>query len=93
VRKTRGRDAQSTEKLKKLRRELEDARQLLAIVKQRETTTKELLVINRSIFDQRAKVKEMKRKLRIKTDDEDLINQKVRVCVSEKSIRWYLQMV
>lgn len=77
VRKTRGRDAQSAEKLKKLRRELEDARQLVAMVKQRELTRREMLAVDRLLFEQRAKVKEMKRSLGIKGDDEDLINQKV----------------
>ncbi|KAI9818523.1 MAG: Enhancer of polycomb-like protein 1 [Pycnora praestabilis] len=76
VRKTRGRDAQSTEKLKKLRKELEDARELVAMVKQREMTRKEMLAVDRLIFEQRTNVKEAKRKLGIKADDEDLINQK-----------------
>lgn len=77
VRKTRGRDAQSAEKLRKLRKELEDARQLVAMVKQRELTRREMLALDRLLFEQRAKVKEMKRSLGIKGDDEDLINQKV----------------
>lgn len=77
ARKTRGRDAQSIEKLRKLRRELEDARALIALVKQRELTKGELLKMERTLFDQRMKFKETKRKLNIKNDDEDLINQKV----------------
>lgn len=77
VRKTRGRDAQSAEKLRKLRKELEDARQLVAMVKQRELTRREMLAVDRLLFEQRSKVKEMKRGLGIKGDDEDLINQKV----------------
>ncbi|KAI9881349.1 MAG: Enhancer of polycomb-like protein 1 [Pleopsidium flavum] len=76
VRKTRGRDAQSAEKLRKLRKELEDARQLVAMVKQREMTRREMLAVDRQLFEQRAKVKEMKRALGIKGDDEDLITQK-----------------
>ena len=76
VRKTRGRDAQSVEKLRKLRKELEAARQLIAVVKQREMTKRELLAVDRALFEQRSKVKEAKRKLGIKGDDEDLINQK-----------------
>ena len=78
VRKTRGRDAQSAEKLRKLRKELEDARQLVAMVKQRELTRREMLAVDRLLFEQRAKVRETKRSLGIKGDDEDLINQKVR---------------
>lgn len=78
VRKTRGRDAQSAEKLRRLRKELEDARQLVAMVRQREMSRKDLLAYEKQIFVQRMEVKEMKRKLSIKDDDEDLINQKVR---------------
>ena len=60
-----------------MRKELEDARQLLAMVKQREMIRKEVLNIDRALFQQRAEVKETKRKLGIKGDDEDLVNQKV----------------
>ncbi|GFF35714.1 enhancer of polycomb-like protein 1 [Aspergillus udagawae] len=76
IRKTRGRDAQSADKLRRLRKELEDARQLVALVRQRELARKEMLSMERQIFLQRSEVKEMKRKLNIKDDDEDLINQK-----------------
>ncbi|KAL2871299.1 enhancer of polycomb-like protein 1 [Aspergillus lucknowensis] len=76
IRKTRGRDAQSADKLRRLRKELEDARQLVALVRQRELARKEMLATERVLFLQRAEVKEMKRKLNIKDDDEDLINQK-----------------
>lgn len=77
TRKTRGRDAQSADKLRRLRKELEDARQMVALVRQRELARKEMLAIERQVFLQRSEVKEMKRKLNIKDDDEDLINQKV----------------
>jgi enhancer of polycomb-like protein len=78
VRKTRGRDAQVTEKLKKLRKELEDARALMADVKKREIFLREQLSIDKQIFEQRLAVKEIKRKLSIKGDDEELlITQKV----------------
>ncbi|KAJ5628570.1 hypothetical protein N7490_010798 [Penicillium lividum] len=76
IRKTRGRDAQSVEKLRRLRKELEDARQVVALVRQREVARKEMLSMERTLFLQRAEVREMKRKLNIKDDDEDLINQK-----------------
>ncbi|TPR02878.1 Enhancer of polycomb-like family protein [Aspergillus niger] len=76
TRKTRGRDAQSADKLRRLRKELEDARQMVALVRQRELARKEMLAIERQVFLQRSEVKEMKRKLNIKDDDEDLINQK-----------------
>jgi enhancer of polycomb-like protein len=77
ARKTRHRDAQSAEKLRRLRKELEDARHIMALVKQREIMRKEVLRIDKMLFKQRADVKETKRKLGIKGDDEDLINQKV----------------
>ncbi|KAI2670397.1 hypothetical protein CBS147317_9363 [Penicillium roqueforti] len=76
IRKTRGRDAQSAEKLRRLRKELEDARELVALVRQREIARREMLSMERHLFKQRAEVKEMKRKLNVKDDDEDLINQK-----------------
>ncbi|KAI9797515.1 MAG: Enhancer of polycomb-like protein 1 [Piccolia ochrophora] len=76
VRKTRGRDAQSTEKLRKLRKELEEARQLVELVVQREKSRKDILGVDKALFEQRLKVKEAKRRLGIKTDDEDLVNQK-----------------
>ncbi|KAI9684302.1 MAG: Enhancer of polycomb-like protein 1 [Bathelium mastoideum] len=76
VRKTRGRDAQVTEKLKKLRKELEDARYLVHMVKQRENHRKEQLALDRAVFEQRSTVKNVKRELGVKGDDEDLINHK-----------------
>lgn len=77
TRKTRARDVQSTDKLRKLRKELEEGRQLISLAYNREVTKRDLLYVDRSIFEQRAKVKDVKVKLGIKTDDEDLINQKV----------------
>lgn len=78
IRKTRHRDAQSAEKLRRLRKELEDARHIMAMVKQRELLRKEVLSVDRMLFKQRLEAKETKRKLGIKGDDDDLINQKVR---------------
>lgn len=77
VRKTRNRDAHSAEKLRTLRKQLEDARTLLFLVKQRESHRKQNLENEVRLFKQRAEVKETKRKLGIKGDDEDLVNQKV----------------
>lgn len=78
VRKTRNRDAHSAEKLRTLRRQLEDARNLLLLVRTRETHRKAVLENEVKLFKQRTEVKETKRKLGIKGDDEDLVNQKVR---------------
>lgn len=84
VRKTRGRDAQVTEKLKKLRKELEDARFLMSQVKRRELLIRDQLAMDKMIFQQRSDVKEIKRRLSIKADDEELlINQRVRLANHE----------
>lgn len=76
TRKTRNRDIQSVDKLKRLRRELEEARHLVFNSLEREKIKQSLLKAEREVFDQRSKLKEMKIRLGIKTDDEDLINQK-----------------
>jgi enhancer of polycomb-like protein len=87
VRKTRGRDAQVTEKLKKLRKELEEARFLMSQVKRREFMIRDQLALDKKIFEQRGAVKEIKRKLGLKQDDEELlINQKVGCLVSDSVI-------
>jgi enhancer of polycomb-like protein len=77
TRKTRARDVQSADKLKRLRKELEEGRQLVLASHARELLKAEMLKTDRAIFEQRAQLKEHKIRLGIKTDDEDLINQKV----------------
>lgn len=81
ARKTRGRDAQVTEKLKKLRRELEDARQLLISVNQRERLIKQRIETERRVFEQRSELKKVKVQQGIKgekgEDEELLVNQRV----------------
>lgn len=77
TRKTRARDIQSADKLKRLRRELEDGRQLVILAHEREIRKREMLRIDRAVYEQRAKLKETKIRLGIKTDDDDLVNQKV----------------
>lgn len=77
TRKTRARDVQSAEKLKRLRKELEDGRQLVLAAHNRELLKAEMLKADRAIFELRAQLKEHKIRLGIKTDDEDLVNQKV----------------
>ncbi|KAG9941322.1 hypothetical protein KCU98_g18978, partial [Aureobasidium melanogenum] len=80
ARKTRGRDAQVTEKLKKLRRELEDARQLLISVNQRERLIKQRIETERKLFEQRSELKKVKVQQGIKgekgEDEELLVNQR-----------------
>ena len=74
TRKTRHRDVQSTEKLKRLRKELEEGRNLIKLAHQRELMKRELLRVDRDIFEQRAKFKEVKVRLNIKQDDDILVN-------------------
>jgi enhancer of polycomb-like protein len=76
IRKTRNRDAQSAEKLRKLRIELESARTVLLMVKRREQMRRDQLELDRSVFEQRMAFRDTKRKLGIKGDDDLLINQK-----------------
>ncbi|KAG0249700.1 Enhancer of polycomb-like protein 1 [Mortierella polycephala] len=72
VRKTRRTDQQSLEKLRKLRMEMESARSLLEMVSRRERVRKESLVLEHMIFDQKCKVREIRRNLGIKDDDDEL---------------------
>lgn len=76
TRKTRGRDLQAAEKLRKLRFELESARTLLLMVKRREEARKELLEVDKQVFEQRQAFRELKRKLKQPGDDDLLITQK-----------------
>jgi enhancer of polycomb-like protein len=77
TRKTRARDNKVAETLKRLRRELEDGRQLVLLSFEREMTKRELLHMDRAVFEDRARLKQMKLRLGIKGEDEDLVNQKV----------------
>ena len=81
TRRTRGRDAQVVEKLKKLRLELEQARQLVQLVVSREQLNKDDLEVSRKVFEERGKLKDVKVNKNIigeKGEDEELlVNQKV----------------
>ena len=83
TRKTRARDVLSTDKLKKLRRELEDGNSLVTMAHDREVMKRQAVTFERTVFNQRGTLKDQKRKLGITTNDEDLINQKV--CISRPS--------
>lgn len=76
TRKTRARDVQVADKLKRLRRELEDGRQLVVFSNQREIMKRDLLNADMVVFEKRARLKELKIRLGIKTDDDDLITSK-----------------
>lgn len=80
TRKTRSRDTKIAETLKRFRRELEDGRQLVLMAYEREMMKRDLLQMDRAIFEERARLKQIKIKLGIKGDDEDLVNQKVCCC-------------
>jgi enhancer of polycomb-like protein len=77
TRKTRARDNKIAETLKRLRREMEDGRQLVVLSAEREIMKREMLHADRMVFEERARLKMIKTKLGIKDSDEDLINQKV----------------
>ncbi|OAQ24114.1 hypothetical protein K457DRAFT_142208 [Linnemannia elongata AG-77] len=79
IRKTRRTDQQSIEKLRKLRMEMESARSLLEMVSRREKVRKESLVLEHMIFDQRCKVREYRKNLGIKDDDDDVQSQKKKI--------------
>ncbi|KAK0831899.1 Enhancer of polycomb-like protein 1 [Friedmanniomyces endolithicus] len=80
TRKTRGRDAQVVEKLKKLRLEAQSALELVRLVADRERVKADSLQIDRRVFNERKQLKEVKAAKNIigeKGDDEDLlVNQK-----------------
>jgi len=77
TRKTRARDNVSADRLKKLRREMEEAKSLVMASHQRELMKRDLIKCDRQIFKQRSTLKDTKVKLGIKANDDDLINQKV----------------
>ncbi|KAK6610779.1 hypothetical protein ACHAPC_007188 [Botrytis cinerea] len=79
TRKTRARDMQITDKVRRLRKEMEEARDLIKMATERETYKKKLLQCERSVFESRSEIKSLKIKLGIKSDPDDelLINQKV----------------
>jgi hypothetical protein len=72
VRKTRRTDQQSLERLRKLRSEMEKARNLLEMVLRREKIRKEGIVLEHTVFDKKCKLREYQRTLGIK-EDEDLL--------------------
>ncbi|KAH7032908.1 enhancer of polycomb-like-domain-containing protein [Microdochium trichocladiopsis] len=76
TRKTRARDNQVAEKLKKLRSELEDGRRLVHFALRREELKRDMLKQDRAVFEKRAWLKQAKVRLNIKGDDDDLINSK-----------------
>lgn len=78
MRKTRRTDQQSLERLRKLRSEMEMARNLLEMVLRREKIRKESLVLEHNVFDKRKTLQEYQRVLGIKEDDDLLPVKKKR---------------
>ena len=79
ARKTRNRDALVTEKLKRLRKELEEGRYLLHQVREREIGHRTDLQLSREIYDARHKLRRVKQESKIADDDEQLlVNQRPR---------------
>ncbi|KAJ1329120.1 enhancer of polycomb-like protein [Microdochium nivale] len=76
TRKTRARDNQVADKLKKLRSELEDGRRLVQFALRREELKRDMLKQDRAVFEKRAWLKQAKLRLNIKGDDDDLVNSK-----------------
>lgn len=77
TRKTRARDVQSADKLKRLRRELEEGRSLILESYQRELDKLDMLRLDKAVYETRASLKELKVRLGIKTNDSDLLTIKV----------------
>ncbi|TPX58415.1 hypothetical protein PhCBS80983_g03138 [Powellomyces hirtus] len=73
VRKKRGRlaDSQSLDKLRRLRDEMNRARQILELITNREAARKESIVLEHLIFEQRVLVRRLKKKLGIVTSEKD----------------------
>lgn len=90
TRKTRARDVQSADKLKRLRRELEDGRSLVLQSYERELNKRDLLQMDKAVYETRASLKEMKVRLGIKTNDDDLWKK---VCQTDSSCRWWPTLI
>ncbi|KAI8592848.1 enhancer of polycomb-like-domain-containing protein [Geranomyces variabilis] len=73
IRKKRGRvaDSQSLEKLRRLRDEMNRARQILELITNREAARKESIVLEHLIFEQRVLVRRLKKKLGIVTSEKE----------------------
>lgn len=76
-RKTRGRDQNAQDKLKKLRLELEEGRLLVLNWEQSLKDQQRATRHNRKIFQKRAEIRDMRCRLGLSHNDEDLVNQKV----------------
>ena len=84
IRKTRRTDQQSLERLRKLRNEMEKARNLLEMVLRREKIRKESLNQEHAVFEKRCEIREYQRVLGIKEEEALMpISKKKRKTVAE----------
>ncbi|KAK6349700.1 Enhancer of polycomb-like protein 1 [Orbilia brochopaga] len=81
ARKTRRTDAQSIDKLKRLRLDMERVRSLANCVHQREDSKKENQVLEAKVYLTRFKLKKYKRDFGITGDDDDLVNKVGRAAI------------
>ncbi|KAF3926105.1 hypothetical protein ABW20_dc0110538 [Dactylellina cionopaga] len=75
ARKTRRTDAQSIDKLKRLRIDMERVRSLSKCVQLREESKKENQTLEQKVFDTRTRLKGHKRIFKIVDNDDDLVNK------------------
>ncbi|CCG83364.1 Enhancer of polycomb-like protein 1 [Taphrina deformans PYCC 5710] len=76
IRKTRQTGQSATIRLRNLRTEMQSARDLAESVLRREQLKREVLLVDQAIFEKRCRVKDLKRRLSIKGEDEDLVTHK-----------------
>ncbi|BFZ57267.1 Enhancer of polycomb-like protein 1 [Savitreella phatthalungensis] len=81
MRKTRQTGHPATTRVRALRNEMQQARDLADMVLRRERLKREVLLVNQAIFEKRCLVKDLKRKLNIRSDDDLLVTQKRRKSV------------
>lgn len=75
-RKTRRVDILNSQKLRLLHQELQHAKELALLVAKREKVSMDLLDKGSNVFEQRCDVKKVKRDLKIRGEDDDLVNHK-----------------
>lgn len=82
ARKTRRADTQNSQKLRLLYQQLQYTKDLALLVAKREKLSLEMLQKDMHIFQLRCDIKPLKRELKIKKDDEDLVSHKKSKLVS-----------
>lgn len=83
IRKTRQTGQSATVKLRSLRAEMQQARDLAEMLIRREQLKRASLLADQAVFEKRCLVKDMKRRLGIAGEDEDLITHKRRKSIEQ----------